>query len=191
MKPPALVTVIGQIQITHAWLEDDLRIVWLKMREVEQPEPATEFPKHFVRLIEYCQSRSESLDIPVAARSAIHGALHSAKEAHEARNHLVHDVWLPDLETGEYRSGKEIRRTALRDGVAVRSITDRIPTTPLAEFEVCLRELRALRWRMNAVDELLSHRDTPLALDDFHEALTIARGGFRLGRDGNSITWPR
>lgn len=182
--------MIGNIQITHAWLEDDLRILWSRLRVDTPGEQPKTWPPNFHRLIEFSVKRVRALDLAEHARDATLATLQAAEEAHKERGLLVHDAWLRDMNTGEYRSGKEIRHSAMRDNVPVRSIVERIPTVPWAAFENCLQTLRGLRWRMRAVDELLSHEVEPLTLDDYEDALTVALGHFRLGTDGHSITWP-
>lgn len=182
--------MIGNVQITHAWLEDDLRFLWSRLNVDTPDEQPGAWPKNFHRLIAFSVARVGALELADDARGAILDTLQTAKDAHVERGRLVHDAWLRDRDTGEYRSGKEIRHSAMQDNVPVRSIVERIPTVPWAEFENCLQALRGLRWRMRAVDELLSHDVEPLTPDDYEDALTIALGHFRLGADGHSITWP-
>lgn len=186
-----LALMIGRIQIAHAAVEDDLRILWMQLEALT--DLTGDYPGHLTRLVEQCDAAMKNVVCAPEVAQASAEILSAVRVAHDERNRLVHDVWLPDRGTGEYRSGKSIRRQSHRDGVPVRALLEYTPTEPIAVFEECQKDLRRRRWQLAAVGELLEIVKSPLDHDpyyDYDDALTVARGDFTVMESGEGITWP-
>jgi hypothetical protein len=95
-----LTYLIGMVARADVWLESQLRLLWGGLVGIHSPARAI-VPRGIEQLIEQCKVMVREWHYPSRVHAGGLAALTEARAAHDDRNRVVHDMWLPALSDGE------------------------------------------------------------------------------------------